>query len=696
MDYIDALVVVKEPVDGLIKEVAQLWRSLGLPSAVATERVAEIRAHFEVSAQPILAAERAVAEKAQGELDKAREDAMRVASEVGEELRENEQLAILVRIEEMEKEKTRLEPFRERRNEELTELKERIARECEWMGVDVSPYSVAEDQQGALGCKTARQRLGRLESLQDGRVQEASKARARIKGIGNKIGGALEFRVAHEGELTGSDDGVVVLERTAENKRFVQEVKEFEDATGREVLTSGRFNAHLERLEEEYLEYQSPNGHVKRKPKSEPVVNGRAAATKEVKKRSGSESRSDSESEAPADRKGGAKAAQSEDSRGGGAHKKDDQSPLRRDSRRGGDAPRSGERRTVVAAAKLADQPEPGRGGQRDRNGRAPPGRFSQSRSRSPAGEPARQATNGDFRRGGDSRRGGGGRMRENDGDRDAPRDDRRSGVARGRRDEDENVRGRGAAGGRAGGRAREEEECQTDERNPRRGRIASVPTPCDDRGGGESPPRRRRRVAVVAREDVQAREGGRGARSPEPQRRPVRDVREDSREPQRPRDSREPRGGAEDQREPRGGGQRRRRDQYDGDVAEEPMPRRQNAPPQQDRKRGGRCDDASPPPERDRKNGGGCEDVSPPPESDRRAGRGGGDDESPPPVREQQNRPSGEARGGGRGEARDAPARDAPARDEQEPREVQKPRGGGEGVPHRRRRRTDLVEDDR
>jgi len=252
MDYTDALAPIRAPLDGLLREVAQLWRTLGLPSEVAAERVTEICTQFEAVAKPILESERAVVEKAQQELSVAREGALAMATEVGEDLRVPETMPLLDQIEELQKERVRLEPFRERRAEELRELTVRIARECQWMGVELSQYSVPDDQTGAAGVRTAKQRLGRLEALQEARVTEAAKARTRIQGMAEELGGSLEFRVAHEGELTGSDDGVVVLERTAENEAFVREVTEFEDATRREVIASGRFEAHLRRLEEQY------------------------------------------------------------------------------------------------------------------------------------------------------------------------------------------------------------------------------------------------------------------------------------------------------------------------------------------------------------------------------------------------------------------------------------------------------------
>lgn len=253
MDYAEALVSIKAPVESLVKEVAQLWKTLGLPSEVAKERIGDILEKFQGTVDPILEAEKAMVKKAQGELTAARDEAVSMANEVGEELRVSETLPVLDQIEEIQKERVRLEPFRERRAEELRELTLKIERECQWLGVDVALYTVPDGQQGAAGVRAAKQRLGRLEALQEGRVTEAGKARARINSMIEELGGPLEFRVAHEGEMTGSDDGIVVIERSAANERFVREVAEFEDATRREVLASGRFEAHLRRLEEMYV-----------------------------------------------------------------------------------------------------------------------------------------------------------------------------------------------------------------------------------------------------------------------------------------------------------------------------------------------------------------------------------------------------------------------------------------------------------
>jgi len=285
MDYAEALVAVKAPVESLVREVAQLWKSLGLPAEVAKERIEEILKLFQGTVDPILEGERAVVAKAQGELTVARDDAVSMATEVGEDLRVSETLPLLDQIEELQKERVRLEPFRERRAEELQELTLKIERECQWLGVDVALYSVPEGQTGAAGVRAAKQRLGRLEALQEGRVTEAGKARARINSMIEELGGPLEFRVAHEGEMTGSDDGVVVLERNSANERFVREVAEFEDASRREVLASGRFEAHLRRLEEQYVKEVRGPKERRQQSKQEPR---RSRSRQRSRQRSGS------------------------------------------------------------------------------------------------------------------------------------------------------------------------------------------------------------------------------------------------------------------------------------------------------------------------------------------------------------------------------------------------------------------------
>lgn len=291
--------MARRPVDSLLEGVAQAWQLLGLPAEDTADRVLEIETKLEAVALPLLDAEKAFLEKTRGEVLAERAKASALAEELGQALKLSEKTALLEQLEDARREYQRLEASKKqlaeelanalseaqalsarigdefrvsktptleevrceldrlearqkRQTEEFQELVERVRKEVERMGADAERFAVPPDASGIEGMRLANQRLRQLDALEGERVAEVQRARARIRAMVAELGESLEFRLALEGELTGSDDGMCILAHTKDNERFIRDLVKYEGARGRGVLASARFSAHLKQLEDEY------------------------------------------------------------------------------------------------------------------------------------------------------------------------------------------------------------------------------------------------------------------------------------------------------------------------------------------------------------------------------------------------------------------------------------------------------------
>lgn len=252
MDYAKAIIVARKPVDIVLGEIAKVWKSLGLTADETAERVLEIEARLDAAASAALAAEQELVATARGHLAELRLEAAALARKVGEELQVTASGSLANQKDELAKERKRLEECRDRQLQEVRDLEDRITKEAERMGLDPADYSLPPDSTGSAAVRAANQRFRQLENLREERIVEVQRTQARVRSLTKELGEPLEFRVAMDGELTGSDDGVVVLANTEENLRFVRELADFEGTSKRELLSSIRFKKHVTRLEEEY------------------------------------------------------------------------------------------------------------------------------------------------------------------------------------------------------------------------------------------------------------------------------------------------------------------------------------------------------------------------------------------------------------------------------------------------------------
>ncbi|CAE7441441.1 yciC [Symbiodinium necroappetens] len=134
------------------------------------------------------------------------------------------------------------------------ELRVKVAKECKRLNLEESDYAVDPSLTGGPAVKALKMQLQRLDEVMRERVDAVLAARGRIRDLSNSLGEALEFRLAFDGELPGSEGGVVVLPKTAENEKFVNDMAEFKESSTKDVAMFTRCSSHLKELEQAYLD----------------------------------------------------------------------------------------------------------------------------------------------------------------------------------------------------------------------------------------------------------------------------------------------------------------------------------------------------------------------------------------------------------------------------------------------------------
>ncbi|CAJ1461818.1 unnamed protein product [Effrenium voratum] len=257
--HAEALNLVAKELDTLLAELSKLWRHPEISSEEAQTRAANVRTKL----GPILESERNWLQKSRDKLDKVLDETGKVARELGETPPVKQENCPL--SQQRSALKTQLERFtklRERQSGEIQELRAKVVKECKRLNVQASEYAVEESLGGGAAVKALNAQMARLDAVMKDRVDAVLAARGRIRKLADKLGEALEFRLAFDGELPGSEGGVVVLSKTAENEKFVRDLAEFKEASTKDVSLFSRCSAHLKLLEAAYqeeLERKKPN-----------------------------------------------------------------------------------------------------------------------------------------------------------------------------------------------------------------------------------------------------------------------------------------------------------------------------------------------------------------------------------------------------------------------------------------------------
>ncbi|CAE7243275.1 unnamed protein product [Symbiodinium sp. CCMP2456] len=247
----EALSAVFAETEVFLTELAKLWRRPELSPEDATNRANGVRTKL----GPILESERNWLQKNRDKLDKALEEASKLAADVGEAppvKQENTPLSeqragVKATIE-------RLEKAKKRQGTEIQELRAKVAKECKRLNLEESDYAVDPSLTGGPAVKALKMQLQRLDEVMRERVDAVLAARGRIRDLSSSLGEALEFRLAFDGELPGSEGGVVVLPKTAENEKFVNDMAEFKESSTKDVAMFTRCSSHLKELEQAYLD----------------------------------------------------------------------------------------------------------------------------------------------------------------------------------------------------------------------------------------------------------------------------------------------------------------------------------------------------------------------------------------------------------------------------------------------------------
>jgi len=249
--HVEAVNTIHDEAERMLLGLASLWK---LPELSAEECVARASAVREKFAQ-ILDAERTSLQKAQAKLDKAIEETAKLALEVGEKPPvKSDKATISEQRAFLKSEHERLLAVRSKQAEQLKELCKKVRKECKRLGVDEAEYAVDSDALGAEGLRLASHQLQRLDTLMKERVDTILSLRGKIKQLSAKLGEALEFRLVKNGELPGSDGGVIVLEATPDNVNLVNDFTTFKVASTNDVACFPRCFAHLQCIESAYVE----------------------------------------------------------------------------------------------------------------------------------------------------------------------------------------------------------------------------------------------------------------------------------------------------------------------------------------------------------------------------------------------------------------------------------------------------------
>ncbi|CAL1131483.1 unnamed protein product [Cladocopium goreaui] len=249
--HADALGAVSKEVALLLTELSKLWCSPELSAEDAQTRANNLRSKL----GPILENEKNWLQKSREKLDKALDETGKLAQEVGETPPvKQEKESIAAQRSALKTEMERLTKLRARQGEEVKDLRAKVRKECKRLHVNESDFVVDESLEGGAQFKALTQQLQRLDGVVAERVDAVLAARGRIRKLKDKLGENLEFRLAFDGELPGSEGGVVVLEKTAENEKFIRDLAEFKDPGNKDVSLFSRCIGHLKMLESSYSE----------------------------------------------------------------------------------------------------------------------------------------------------------------------------------------------------------------------------------------------------------------------------------------------------------------------------------------------------------------------------------------------------------------------------------------------------------
>jgi len=329
MDYHDAALNARKPVDALLAGVARCWENLGLSPEDTAERVLNIETKLEAVANSLLDTEKVFLAKVKEEVASARQAAQDLAEDLGQKLArpklnlplyaqlddakrelkrlddvqnmtarrltkamdDMKALAILVgeearlidigsTLEDVQEETERLEAKKLRLSEELAELTERISKEVERMGADPEQYEIPSSATGIEGVRLANAQVKKLEQLASDRIGNIQRIRARVRKHVAELGEPIEFRIAHDGELLGLEDGVCILAKSRVNEQFMRDLARFEGARDPSVVSSARFEKHMKHLESEYtlaVELQKRAGGPSKKTGTREKTRSRSA-----------------------------------------------------------------------------------------------------------------------------------------------------------------------------------------------------------------------------------------------------------------------------------------------------------------------------------------------------------------------------------------------------------------------------------
>lgn len=247
--YAKALATAQGETDALISELANLWRAPELTAEEAMLRAQGVQAQV----SPILEGEKEYLRHLREQLDHAREETKVLAVEVGEPIPVDfGKQSILEQICSLQSDRSRYADLRESQKEELQTLIANIGRVCKRLDVDGRSYTVDPAATGIAGLRTANQHIRALDLLEKERLATVKGLRSKISAMMEKLGDTLEFRLAYDGEMTGCEDGLLVLESSEENRRFVAEIAEFKHAGPSDATAFARCTASLKRVAEEY------------------------------------------------------------------------------------------------------------------------------------------------------------------------------------------------------------------------------------------------------------------------------------------------------------------------------------------------------------------------------------------------------------------------------------------------------------